>query len=726
MVQNRSGRRGGTILGFALACILAAGILGASSVEGNPRSGDTAADDLVLILQRLKADFASSDSTYPHDVHGPNFPSGKDWLATLEPDGHWTDVRYQLPPWSMHLIRLVQMATAYTNPSGPDYHSPKLLEGVERGLRYWFDKRPLRSENWWQNTVGAPQLLSRIMVPLEDVLPADLVRQGVSYLVPKMDVDPSYSRAALSYPQQQLIRGALTRSAEDVAAASAEMQRVIRIRTDEGIQRDLSFHQHGPQLYHGGYGLTMMSDMCNYAMVLRGTRYAFEHDKLMLLADHLLEGSGHMIRGQMLDYSTFGRTLLRKDGGKTGLEFKAMCDQLAVLLPERAAELTALKKHIEGTGAPYSYIGNRYYWNSDFMTHQREAYYISVKMVSYRTVGTESFGGENVKGAWLPFGATWIARRGDEYNNILPVLDWARLPGVTSPHVVITPVRNIRQPEWFVGGVSDGTYGAAAMVFDMGEPLPLVPKFKIFTQGRKAWFHFDREMVALGAGISSTRDEPVGTTLNQTGLHGPVFIDGRAVEPGESKVPQSSWVLHDEIGYKSLGPSAVSIKLGPQTAEVRSSSSGPSPTKISEQVFTLWIDHGVHPQDAQYAYAVVPGTNVQRMTEWAAHSPVRIIANTTTQQAVINDQAGVAELIFHEPGSMAVTANTTVKVDHPCLVLLVKKENSTRIAVSSPGGEFFSVRLTLTTPGKEQNLTFELPSGDMAGKSQLTEVPVRW
>ena len=173
------------------------------------------------------------------------------------------------------------------------------------------------------------------------------------------------------------------------------------------------------------------------------------------------------------------------------------------------------------------------------MTHQREAYYISVKMVSNRTIGTESFSGENVKGAWLPFGATWIVRRGDEYNAILPVLDWGRLPGVTSPHVVIKPVRNVSQPEGFVGGVSDGTYGAASMVFIQSEPSGDVPRFKIMTRGRKAWFLFDREMVALGAGISSIRDEPVGTTLNQTALRGPVLIDGRAFEPGELPVSRA-------------------------------------------------------------------------------------------------------------------------------------------------------------------------------------------
>jgi hypothetical protein len=60
------------------------------------------------------------------------------------------------------------------------------------------------------------------------------------------------------------------------------------------------------------------------------------------------------------------------------------------------------------------------------------------------------------------------------------------------------------------------------------------------------------------------------------------------------------------------------------------------------------------------------------------------------------------------------------------LVLATKHGNSTHVAVSSPGGEFLSVHLTLTTPKKEQSLTFELPGGDMAGKSQGMEASVRW
>ena len=275
-------QRGNFIIVAVVSSVLAAATTwAAEGPRAEPQSGGatgkptgTEADDLALILRRLKADFANPESTYPHDVHGPNSPRGSDWLSDLEADGHWTDIRYERFGSNMHLGRLGQMAAAYANPSSPDYHSQKIRDGAVRALQYWLDKARPRQDEWWQNTVGVPQMLSRILVPLEDVLPAELVRPCLAYFVAPSEKDPLYSRAALSYPQQQLVRGALMRSADDVAAASEIMQSILRVRTDEGIQRDFSFHQHGPQLYNGGYGLTMVSDMCNYATVLRGTRYA--------------------------------------------------------------------------------------------------------------------------------------------------------------------------------------------------------------------------------------------------------------------------------------------------------------------------------------------------------------------------------------------------------------------------------------------------------------------
>lgn len=695
----------------ALLALATAGTRGAETAPHWPASSPqatSAANDLALILRRLKVQYAAGD-----DSRAPK------WLAAMAPDGHWADVRYEDPlmaRWTPleHLNRLGEMANAYANPASPAHHSAAMLEGIERGLRYWYQRRPL-SNNWWNNTIGQPMDMERILVPLEGVLPAELFRTGLTYLYCPTDVDPRRrtGQNLVWYASQQLMRGVLTGSAEDVAAASGAMQREIRITTGEGLQPDFSFHQHGAQLYNGGYGQRYVVDACRYATLLQGTRFAFSPDKLALLADYLLKGDRYMIRGKLLDYSANGRALTRKNAGDGAVALEAACEELAALLPSRAAELMALKKHIEGTGAPYSYLGNRYFWSSDFMTDERAGFYISVKMVSNRTVGTETSNGENLKACWLPFGLTWIVQRGDEYQNIFPVLDWGRLPGVTSAHMATANIKRLSQPDAFVGGVSDGTYGAAAMDFD-----------QMSTQGQKAWFFFDQEMVALGAGISSSRDEPVNTTLNQTLLRGPVVVDGHVFAPGEANVPRASWVLHDGVGYAFLAPTDITVKAAPQTGDWKSINIQYSDEPVTKPVFSLWIDHGVHPRNATYAYVVLPDTDQRRLAEWSAYPSIRIVANNPSQQAVVNDQLGVAEMVFHAPGAVTLRNGFAVETDRPCLVMLVRQEGATRIVVSSPGGESAVVHLTFSQTG--QRLTLALPGGEFAGKSQEKTAPVDW
>ncbi len=678
-----------------------------SIVASPPVQADS---DLPLILERLKAQFA-----------GGSYAHANEWLASQAADGHWDDIVYQdsaMASWKPmgHLSRLGVMTNAYVDPSSPSFHSAEMLQGVVRGLGYWYNLHPV-SNNWWSNTIGQPLSLSRILVPLESALPRDVFRTGLTYYYCPTEVDPrrTTGQNLVWYAQQQLIRGALARSADDIAAASGAMQREIRITTAEGIQPDFSFHQHGPQLYNGGYGQNFIIDTTRFAALLNGTRFAFSPAKLSMLADYLLEGSGHMIRGKLLDYSANGRAVTRKNAGEGAVPLAAACARLAALLPQRATELIALKDHIEDSGLPFSFMGNRYFWSSDFMTDQGGDYYISVKMVSNRTVGTETSNGENLKACWLPFGLTWIVRRGDEYANIFPVLDWGRLPGVTSAHFATANVKRLTQPDSFVGGVSDGIYGAAAMDFE-----------QMSTRGHKAWFFFDDAMVALGAGISSTRDEPVATTLNQTLLNGPVVVDGHELNQREIRLPHPTWVLHDDVGYVLLEPEPVTVTAGAQTGDWHSINVQYSDAPVTQNVFSLWVDHGVRPKDATYAYAVVPDADARTLAVWGPHPPVRIIANTPEQQGVVYDNERVSEIVFHTPGSAVLQDGLSLKVDHSCLLLLQANDDTARFTVSSPGGEFDVVHLTVTTPHSEQQVTFDLPGGDWAGKSQVKEVPIRW
>ena len=204
------------------ACVLAPALgLGTSPAAGHPATNTvtpgpagTVADDLALILRRLKVQFANPGD--PHFQRETNYSLAQDYLSSMAKDGHWPDMEYEgeRPGWNAHLGRLVQMAAAYASPASPDHHSAKMLERIECGLEYWVSNRQPEAHQWWQNTIGQPLELSRILVPLEDVLPAALLRAALKFYAFPSQIDPRYATGQnlVWYAQQQLISGALARS----------------------------------------------------------------------------------------------------------------------------------------------------------------------------------------------------------------------------------------------------------------------------------------------------------------------------------------------------------------------------------------------------------------------------------------------------------------------------------------------------------------------------------
>ena len=59
---------------------------------------------------------------------------------------------------------------------------------------------------------------------------------------------------------------------------------------EEGIQEDYSFHQHGPQMQFGNYGLTFVDVMSFWCSVLYGTDYAFSDQQNGLVMQLISEG----------------------------------------------------------------------------------------------------------------------------------------------------------------------------------------------------------------------------------------------------------------------------------------------------------------------------------------------------------------------------------------------------------------------------------------------------
>jgi chondroitin AC lyase len=664
------------------------------------------AADIATIKSRLLAYFLE-----------PEYPDAEKTMKTQKPDGSWPDINYadtQVAAWdpAKHMDRVKQMAAVYAQKKSPFYHSPKMLAGVVKGLQFWYARKP-KSDNWWHNTIGQQLQFERIFLLLDGQLPLDVVQTGLPYF---MDLSPgapgnkATGQNLIWFDEEYMEHGLLTANVTEIQRAVNIIQDTIVITDKEGIQVDYSFHQHGSQLYNGGYGQGFLEDTSRWASYLAGTRFAIAPEKIDIISHYLLDGSRWMMRGPLMDYGTNGRGLVRKPGKPNNIPGGAYCDQLAALDPPHAEEYHALRATIRGEGPPWTVLGNKQFWRSDFMVDQTKDVYFSVKMNSSRTVGIETINGENLKGYWLPFGLTYIAPTGKEYDSIFPVWDWAHLPGITCPEAVYKLVNNFKQPNTFVGGVSDGTHGACAMKLDIessGESL----------HAHKAWFFFGDEIVALGAGISSTLGDPVDTTLNQTLLKGPVVVDGKTLESGEHNLKSVSWVLHNGIGYLFPDKSDVVVNNHTQTGSWQSISSSEGPEAVSEKVFSLWVNHGVKPTDGKYAYVVVPGMDKAKLAKYAAKLPVHVIANTTDLQAVRNDELFITQAIFYTAGSVEVEKGTTLQVDQPCMVQVTETKDGAKVVLSSPMSGV-TVHVTLGS----QKVDFDLPADQMEGSSQSKDV----
>lgn len=652
--------------------------------------------DLDLIRQRLLAEYRLAGSS-----------SAVRFLAGQGEDGTWADIDYRDQSRSVwkpaaHMDRLAVLAAAYSQPQSRLAARPEVLESLHRGIQAWL-RQGLKADNWWFNTVGVPQKAMRILVLVDrDLAPED--RWGLLGLLPDPDhVPPSVATGQnlVWHASAQLVRGVMKPDEADVAAAAAFLQRELRITTGEGVQADGSFHQHGRQLYNGGYGLGFATDASFYASLLAGTPWAFPPGALEVLSFYLLEGQRKMVRGPWFDDAARGREPSRPGTSTRALALIPAAQRLAALVPSRARDLvdlaSALKAPAGPSGLPFAlWSGSQAFWRSDFLTHSRADWYASVKMVSSRTIGTELVNDENLGGYWQSFGALRIVRRGDEYADLWPVWDGARIPGTTVPHRLPPLVRAVSQTPAFVGAVSDGRTGLAAMVLD-----------KDGTQARKAWFLFDDGVAAWGTGIASGDEAPVGTTVNQSLARGQIEVDGDPAAP--------LWVRHDETVYLFDGKTPVQWESAVRTGTWKAINRYQGDAPVSKPLFSLWIDHGLRPEAGRYSYVVLPGADGTTARTWSSAPPVVVTADGRVD-VVTDGRTGLTGIVFWSAGPVRIGA-VTWSADRPCLVLLAADGT---VTASDPAQGTGVLTLTRSDGTGTLSLGLDLPSGEGLAGSSVT------
>ena len=657
------------------------------------------ADDLAIVRERfVEAVCPASD-----ELSKPLIKSANEIAKALQADGSWKDVDYTDQARSVwltnkHLNNLLLMAKA--NHVAPD---PNLKSALISGIEWWLKSDP-HNPNWWHNEIGVPQLLGETAMIMGDDLP-EHQRPGVIAIM-KRSIWTKWTGQNLVWGcGNQVIRGILERNEQTVSDAYMRMYEEIRIEKQqgEGIMADASFHQHGSQFYSGGYGLNFANDIGRFLSYSWGTKFQIQRQRLEIYSRFILDGEQWMIRGTTFDYSATGREITRK--GKSAVPRNWIggpvtpvgaayglgntMTRLAKLDVPRQDEFAKFAARLNADSSAKPLSGNRYYWCSDYMSHQRPDFMISVRMFSSRLLNTELVNDEGKKSHHLADGCTFIYRTGDEYRDIFPAWDWDKVPGTTAEQIELKPDRksiSMKGQSDFVGGVSDGTYGLCVQDLIHGD-----------LKARKFWFMFDDGMVAMGAGINCKSDNPVVTSINQC------LLNGNAVKSDRS-------ISHDGFTYVVPAPQKLEMTAGPQTGSWADIGTG-SDQPVTINTFKLWIDHGVGPKDASYTYFVFNGKD--RSEE------IGVFHNTPELQAVERRAQLMIAAAFWKPGKVDSAKLGSVEVDQPCLVLWQQLDGRRRLSVSNPKNEAMTVKVTIDG---ETKVKLDLPGGLLAGSTVTKEL----
>lgn len=683
----------------------------------NQTSDDTKADVFEIVMGRIQSAHKSVNVTTMEN-------NTTYYLSVIQEDGSFPDINYAdnaQTDWKPigHLDRMKSMVLAYTMINSKYFGDETVYNTIVKMLGFWYDKHPI-STNWYQQKIACPQRMGVMLILMRSgaqSLHADLENKLINRMKSeggKPDEPGSQGTGAnkLDIATHWIYRGCLTKDTSVLSFGADQVYFPIFLTIGEGLQHDYSYQQHGNQLYVGGYGHVFVNGISSIAEYMVGTPYALSGEKLDLLSQFMRTIYLPIIRGKYFLYNVLGRGVSRKNGlSQSG--FATVVNRMIALDPANTEEYEAAVKRLKGTESPgYGLKStNTHFWRSDYTLHQRPGYTVDVRTASKYTCRNENGNEENLKGYFLADGATDIAINGDEYVDIFPVWDWAKIPGVTAPSLTTIP----KPAQWgqvgtstFAGGVSDGKYGVSTYWLNDNN-------YNINTTAKKSWFFFDDEVVCLGAAIASTAAQTINTTLNQSLLQGSVIANTNGAETilskGSHNYVNPSWVLHNGIGYIFPQGGNISITNQDQTGTWKSINAPSSDEVITKEVFKMWFNHGVKPVNGSYSYIVVPNKTTSAEMNTYSSADIEILANTDSIQAVRHKGLNILSLVFYKAATFR-NGDVTVYADRGCALILKNVGTSkVEVYISDPSRVQSNVTLRTKFPtiGGTKELKCTLP-----------------
>ncbi len=628
------------------------------------------------------------------------------YIQTMDEKGNWPDVDYvslRRAKWPaiQHATRLRDMGLFYYDlKDSPERMNIK--SKIIQGLNRWLEMK-LVCPNWWPNEIGVPERLGIAALCLGDGLP-DQTRDGLVSLSRKFVKIKMTGANKVWLSQNVIFRGLLAENSTDIKDGIESIQQTIYKSLDEGIQPDMSFHQHGPVLMNNSYGLSYLQNNLQFMWIFQETAYSFKPEIKLLLTEMLLDGTGLMTFKEQSAPATMGRACTRIGALKKNLS--VLYRQLLECDPPRRDEAVRAIETIEGK---LTYVPiNKMFYAADFMIHQRPNWHLSIKMFSDRTFNSDTLvNSEGKENGYMSHGTAFLMRGHDEYYDLPGVWDWQYLPGST---VGISPKYQgklkIHNQSSYAGGVSNGKFGAAGMQLDVDG-----------LHAKLAWFCLNDGYLVMGSGLKHEQKLPIITTLDQCRRRTPVWTSDmkqKSIELSDEDKERSidsSWLWHDDVVYANLGNSKMC--LGPRwqvgnwgNINITHANS----PDIKEEVFRAWLKH----TSGQFAYAVYPDVKLEKASIMADSDNIHIIKHDENVLAIYHTIQKFGMAIFFQPSKVQFTEKIQVAVDKP-VAMLLDSSNSDEfdIYVSSPN--HYSGNVNIRYNDKTQ--TIPLPMGMYAGQS---------
>ncbi len=616
--------------------------------------------------------------------------------------------------------RLREMALGYAVKGSVLEGNTQLRDDIVDAMDWMYANRynltSSTSGNWWDWEIGSPLAIQDIVVMMYDDFTSAQIDNYMGAVERYSPVVEMTGANRVWKVTVVLLRGILSKDSDLLAAARDGLSNVFNYSTSgDGFYLDGSFIQHSIFSYAGGYGKNLISDIANVIYVLEGSTWTVTNPNKENVYNWVYDSfEPFMYEGAMMDM-TRGREISRNafQDHATGHYVMQALIRIAQFAPVADAErIKAMVKRwmAEDTYSSYyddatinmivlgkqlindinitprgELIAHKQFHRMDRAVHHRPGFSLGLAMHSTRTGNYEAINSENKKGWHTSDGMTYLynADHAQYSDDFWPTVDVKRLAGTTvlQNGTVTAGKQNSSNA---VGGASLGQYGVVGMRLQpYGQTL----------DAKKAWFMFDNEIVALGAGISASGGMIAESIVENRKLssagNNTFTVNGTAKSTAlgwSESMSNVNWahlagnVSGAGIGYYFPVSSSLQVIREARTgkwSDLNTYGTFGDPTLHTRNYLNMWFDHGMDPTSASYAYALLPNMTSAQVGSYSSNPEFIVLENSSDAQGVEETTLGIKAIQYWNNAPKTVAGITSDEI-----AAVVVKETSSELAVS--------------------------------------------